>query len=119
MRKGLLVPERLEWLTEQMEEKARGQRCGKNLARLRQAVKALEGKLSRCRARLVEVSRAMLPEVEAQTRATREQLDAARKVLHDAESADPVVKKDRELSDARQLETGAFLSLGRQDLFHI
>jgi hypothetical protein len=54
------------------------------------AVVAPKGKMSRCRSRLVEVSKDMVPEVEAQLRETRQALEAARKALQDAETADPV-----------------------------
>jgi hypothetical protein len=86
----LLLPDRLDWLRGQLEEQARAQRSDGSLARLRKAVAGLEGKLARARARLVEVSRDMVPEVEAQIRTLRGQLDAAKKALDDAETADPV-----------------------------
>jgi hypothetical protein len=60
-----------------------------SLARMRKAVAALEAKLARYRARLVEVSRDMVPEVETQIRAARVQWEAASKELRDAETADP------------------------------
>jgi hypothetical protein len=84
------LPERLEWLTVRLREKARDERSDKNLDRLRMAVVALEGKMSRCRSRPVEVRKDMVPEVEAQIRQTRQAPEAARKALQDAETADPV-----------------------------
>src|SRR5262249_51208162 len=60
------------------------------MARMRKAVGQLEAKLARCRGRLVEVSKDLVGEVEAQLRQTREELEAARKALRDAETADPV-----------------------------
>jgi site-specific DNA recombinase len=89
LRDRLLLPDRLEWLRGELEKKAREQRQGGGLARLKKAVGTLEAKLARCRARLVEVSKDMVPEVEAHTRTTRDQLEAARKELRAAETADP------------------------------
>lgn len=71
-------------------EAAQRQRSDGSLGQLRKAVAALEGKLVRARGRLVEVSVDMVPEVEAQIRAVRVQLEAAQKELHDAETADSV-----------------------------
>jgi hypothetical protein len=90
LRDRLLLPDRLEWLREQLEKKAREQRSDDSLTRLRKAVAALETKLARCRTRLVEVSKDMVPEIEAQIRTLRGQLEAAQKDLHSAETADPV-----------------------------
>jgi hypothetical protein len=90
IRNRLLLPERLEWLTRQLAEKARLARRDGTLDRLRKEEAALEGKLARYRLRLVEVSRDMVPEVEAQIRASREALDACRKAALDIETADPV-----------------------------
>jgi hypothetical protein len=84
------LPERLEWLRQQLEQKTREQRSDVNLTRLRKTVATLETKLARCRSRLVEVSKDMLPEVETQIRAIREQLKIAQDELHAAETADPV-----------------------------
>jgi site-specific DNA recombinase len=90
LRDELLRPERLAHLQSRLEEAARRTHSGDNLARLKKAVAGLEGKLARARGRLVEVSKDMVPEVEAQIRTLRGQLDAAGKALHDAETADPV-----------------------------
>jgi site-specific DNA recombinase len=90
LRDRLLLPERLEWLAGQLAEKARVQRRDGTLDRMRKEQATLEGKLSRYRLRLVEVSKDMVPEVEAQIRATRQALEAAQKAVRDAETADPV-----------------------------
>src|SRR5262249_4449276 len=86
----LLLPERLEWLTAQLAEKAREQRSDKNLAKLRKTVAGLEARLARERRRLMEVSRDLLPEAEAAVRQTRDALQAAQDALRFAETADPV-----------------------------
>src|SRR5262249_22470204 len=90
LRDHLLLPERLEWLTKKLAEKSRQERSAGELARLRQAVATLERKATRCRARLVEVSRDMIGEVEAQLRKTRAELEAAQAALRDALASDPV-----------------------------
>jgi hypothetical protein len=90
LRDRLLLPERLEWLRQQLEQKTREQRSDVNLTRLRKTVAALETKLARCRSRLVDVSKDMVPEVEAQIRTTRGLLETAQNELHAAETADPV-----------------------------
>jgi site-specific DNA recombinase len=102
LRDRLLLPDRLEWLREQLEKKAKEQRSDGSLARLRKAVSTLEAKLARCRSRLVDVSKDMVPEVEAQIRATREQLEAARNELHAAETADPVKELKVTVDAARE-----------------
>jgi site-specific DNA recombinase len=89
LRDRLLLPDRLEWLREQLERRAKERRADGSLTRLRKAVGTLEAKLSRCRERLVEVSKDMVPEVEAQIRATREQLEATQGELRAAATADP------------------------------
>jgi site-specific DNA recombinase len=90
LRDGLLLPERLEWLTAQLARKAREQRSQGNLARLGKAVERLAARLDRERRRLMEVSRDMVAEAEAAIRHTRAELEAAQKALRDAETADPV-----------------------------
>lgn len=90
LRERLLLPERLEWLRGELQARARARQADSSLARMRKAVAALEGTRARCRKRLVEASADMLPEVEAQIRQVRGQLDAARQSLHDVETADPV-----------------------------
>jgi hypothetical protein len=90
LRDRLLLPERLEWLTGELARKAREQRSDGNLARLRKEQAALKGKLKRYRERLVEVSKDMIPEVEAQIRTTRKALETCQKTLQAVETADPV-----------------------------
>jgi DNA invertase Pin-like site-specific DNA recombinase len=90
LRRGLLDPERLDWLQGQLEARTREQRSDKNLGRLKADAARLEGRLSKARARLVEVSRDMVPEVEDDIRETRAALEAARKALAEAEAANPV-----------------------------
>jgi site-specific DNA recombinase len=90
LRDRLLLPDRLEWLRDQLEQRAKEQRSEGSLAGMRKAAAALEAKLARCRSRLVDVSKDMVPEVEAQIRATRERLESARKELDAAQTADPV-----------------------------
>src|SRR5262249_45084550 len=89
LREGLLLPERLEWLAAHLEEKAREQRSDKAMARLQKTVAQLETQMAKCRGRRVEGRRGMVGEVEAELRQTREALDAARKALRNAETADP------------------------------
>jgi site-specific DNA recombinase len=102
LRDRLLLPDRLEWLRDQLEKRAKEQRSDGSLTRLRKAVATLEAKLARCRSRLVDVSKDMVPEVEAQIRATREQLEAARNELHAAETADPVKELKVTVDAARE-----------------
>jgi site-specific DNA recombinase len=102
LRDRLLLPDRLEWLREQLEKRAKEQRSDGSLARMRKVASTLEAKLARCRSRLVDVSRDMVPEVEAQIRATREQLEAAQKELHAAETADPVKELKVTVDAARE-----------------
>jgi hypothetical protein len=90
LRERLLLADRLDWLTQRLNEHARQQKAEDNLSRLRKDVAALEAKRDRCRARLVEVSRDMVPEVEEQLRQTRAALEAAQQALRNAEDADPV-----------------------------
>jgi site-specific DNA recombinase len=90
LRDQLLLPERLEWLTKRLAEKAREQRSEDNLARLRRAAERLATRLGRERRRLMEVSRDMVSEAEAAIRQTRAELGAAQKALRDTETADPV-----------------------------
>jgi hypothetical protein len=102
LRDQLLLPERLEWLQGQLEERCRHQRTDGNLARLRKAVAAREAKLARDRSRMMECSRDLLPEAEAEVRATRAALEAARKELHEAETADPVRELKVTIDAARE-----------------
>jgi site-specific DNA recombinase len=90
IRDRLLVPERLERLTEQLREKAKQARSENNLARLQRTVDRLAARLDRERRRLMEVSRDVLADAEAAIRKTRAELEAAQKALRDAETADPV-----------------------------
>jgi site-specific DNA recombinase len=90
LRDRLLLPERLEWLTKKLAEKAREQRAEGSLDRMRKAVDKLNARLARERVRLMEVSKDLLPDAEAALRATRAELEAAERALRDAETADPV-----------------------------
>jgi hypothetical protein len=72
------------------DKKGRQRRSDGHLARLRKAVSGHEAKLARARGRLVEVSKDMVPEVEAQVRGIRQSLEEAKKALRDAETADSV-----------------------------
>jgi site-specific DNA recombinase len=90
LRQGLLLPEKLEWVTAQLQKKAREERSEGNLARLKKAAERLAARLDRERRRLMEVSHDMVGEAEAAIRQTRAELEAAQKALRDAETADPV-----------------------------
>jgi site-specific DNA recombinase len=107
LRDRLLLPERLEWLTQQLAVRAAEQRSEDNLQRLRQTVDRLRARLARERVRLMEVSKDLLGKAEVALRATRTELAAAEKALHDAETADPV----RELQITAEAAQKALWSL--------
>lgn len=102
LRDRLLLPERLERLTQKLREKVREQRSSSNLERLRKTVDRLEARLTKERRRLMEVSKDMIPEAEAAIRKTRAELEAAGKSLRDAETADPVQELKITVDSARK-----------------
>jgi hypothetical protein len=85
----------------------KAQRSDSGLALLRKNVATLTAKLKKCQARLVEVDKDMLEDVQDQLRSTRDALASAQHQLRAVETADPI----------REMEVT--VNRGRASLWHL